>query len=463
MGVCLSRKRCESHAETAWRQKKRGSDFFFGNFFSKRSKKRVRRKHMEQITLYHHGTPITRHSLSKNSFSIGTHPANDLVLAARGVAERELVVFRSIDGCWRARTVADKIRKPETELGLGTRIAFGSFSIEVDHGEEATHAQQPGESTPLSALSGRKDMNIIGVSTHLKLLRTEIARLGLLTAPVLVTGETGTGKELVAKGLHLCSNRSHGSFVAVNCGGLTASLLEDTFFGHERGAFTGASAARKGVFEQAHNGTLFLDEIGELPLAQQASLLRILDDKTVRRIGGETVRDVDFRLVAATNRDLSKLLKKGEFRLDLYYRIATLRIQTVPLRDRPEDVDSLARYFLVQMAKEMGDRQLSNASIEALRAYSWPGNVRELRNTLYRAAAMSSQQILNVPQFEFPPVPAKLKGRSFKLDQLSNAKIEEILFLHRGNVAAAARELGVPRTSLRDRLKRVPRVSRSTQ
>jgi DNA-binding NtrC family response regulator len=156
-------------------------------------------------------------------------------------------------------------------------------------------------------------------------------------------------------------------------------------------------------------------------------------------------------------------LKKGEFRLDLYYRIATLRIRTVPLRDRPEDVDSLARYFLVQMAKEMGDRQLSNASIEALRAYSWPGNVRELRNTLYRAAATSSQQILNVPQFEFPPVPGKLKGRSFKLDQLSNAKIEEILFLHRGNVAAAARELGVPRTSLRDRLKRVQRVSCSTR
>ncbi len=418
---------------------------------------------MEQITLYHHGTPITRHSLCKNSFSIGTHPANDLVLAARGVAERELVVFRGMDGCWRARTVAEKLRRPETELSFGTRIAFGSFSIEVDHRSETAKTQQLGGSTALSVLNDQNDLNIVGVSTHLHLLRKEIARLGLLTAPVLITGETGTGKELVAKGLHLHSNRSSGSFVAVNCGGLTASLLEDTFFGHERGAFTGASAARKGVFEQAHNGTLFLDEIGELPLAQQASLLRILDDKKVRRIGGEKGRDVDFRLVLATNRDLSKLLKKGKFRLDLYYRITTLIIQTVPLRDRPEDVDSLARYFLVQMAKEMGDRKLSKASIEALRAYSWPGNVRELRNTLYRAAATSSQQILNVPHFEFPPVAAKLKGHSFKLDQLSNAKIEEILFFHDGNVAAAARELGVPRTSLRDRLKRTPRISLSTQ
>jgi transcriptional regulator with PAS, ATPase and Fis domain len=307
-----------------------------------------------------------------------------------------------------------------------------------------------------------KELNIVGVSTHLRLLRMEIARLGQLMAPVLIIGETGTGKELVAKGLHIRSNRPTGPFVAVNCGGLTASLLEDTLFGHERGAFTGASGGRKGVFEQANRGTLFLDEIGELPLAQQAALLRILDDKKVRRIGGENAQEVDFRLVVATNRELPKLLKKGHFRLDLYHRIATLQMQTVPLRKRPEDVEHLARYFLVQMAKEMGDRTLSEEAIEVLSAYGWPGNVRELRNTLYRAAAMSSQQMLDVPHFELPAQTAKYPRHSFRLDQLSDAKIEEILFLHGANVAAAARELGVPRTSLRDRLKRTPRNASST-
>jgi transcriptional regulator with PAS, ATPase and Fis domain len=281
-------------------------------------------------------------------------------------------------------------------------------------------------------------------------------------APVLIVGETGTGKELVAKGLHIRSNRPTGPFVAVNCGGLTASLLEDTLFGHERGAFTGAKSGRKGVFEQANRGTLFLDEIGELPLAQQAALLRILDDKKVRRIGGENAEEVDFRLVVATNRDLPKLVKKGHFRLDLYHRIATLQIQTAPLRKRPEDVGPLADYFLVQMVKEMGDRKLSKAAIEVLCDYSWPGNVRELRNTLYRAAAMSSQQTLDVPHFEFPSHATKHQRCAFRLDQLSDVKIEEILFLHGGNVAAAARELGVPRTSLRDRFKRRPRKSSST-
>jgi DNA-binding NtrC family response regulator len=289
-----------------------------------------------------------------------------------------------------------------------------------------------------------------GDSPVMQQIRFEIETMAPLCAPVLITGESGTGKELVAKGLHLMSNRSEGPFAAVNCGSFTESLLEDTLFGHERGAFTGALGARRGVFQQADGGTLFLDEIGDLPLPFQAALLRVLDEKRVCRIGAEHSDQVDFRLITATNRDLQTMIKKQQFRLDLYHRISMLGITTVPLRDHLEDLHSLSEHLLSQTAKELGRRGIDRSALEKMAAYDWPGNVRELKNVLYRAAALSNSPTLSDKDIDIPV--AESKKIRCNLKDVSAVQLERILAVHKGNIAAAARALGVPRTSLRDRI-----------
>jgi transcriptional regulator with PAS, ATPase and Fis domain len=210
-------------------------------------------------------------------------------------------------------------------------------------------------------------------------------------APVLVQGETGTGKELVARFVHGASPRAGGPFVPVNCAALPESLLESELFGHERGAFTGADRRRRGLVELARGGTLFLDEIGEMPLALQAKLLRVLEEKEVRRLGSEAATKVDFRLVAATNRDLAALVREGRFREDLYYRLAVFAVTLPPLRERPGDAERLARHLAGRMAG--GGRRpppaLSEEAVAALRRYAWPGNVRELRNAIDRALVLA--------------------------------------------------------------------------
>jgi DNA-binding NtrC family response regulator len=296
---------------------------------------------------------------------------------------------------------------------------------------------------------------LVGESSRMRLVRREILRAAALRAPLVITGETGTGKELAARALHRCSGRSAGPFVALNCGSLTVTLAEDALFGHERGAFTGAATKRLGAFERADGGTLFLDEIGELPLAQQAALLRVLDDGTVDRLGGESGACVDVRLLAATNRDLRQMVDEGGFRLDLYHRLATLRIEMPPLRDRPEDVEPLARLFLTAMAAELGQRELSQSALALLVAHAWPGNARELKNALYRAAALSPGPALTAESFELEQPRVAIRSRPFRLEQVTDGRIVELLAEHRGNVTAAARALGVPRSTVRDRLRRI--------
>jgi DNA-binding NtrC family response regulator len=405
-------------------------------------------KGMERITLYHGGVPVTHHALCGNGLTIGSHPANDLVLAANGVAERHLVVLRGADGLWRARTNPDEPGAPETALAPGDRVSVGPFSLALTAAGEARPAAQA------QAVPEPASLGIVGDSPRMRLLRAQIARLGRLRAPVLVTGETGTGKELVARGLHESSPRGEGPFVAVNCGSLTSSLLEDALFGHERGAFTGAQAAHRGLFEQAHGGTLFLDELGELPMAQQAALLRVLDDGRVRRIGQEGAGEVSVRLVAATNRDLSEMAAQGTFRADLFHRVSTLRIATAPLRDHPEDIAGLCRHFLAAMADDVGPRSLDPGAVGRLEAHDWPGNARELRAALYRAAAASPHPVLAAADFDLAPAARPLKRRVFRLEELCDARVREIVASHKGNVAFAAREIGVPRSTLRDRLRR---------
>ena len=239
---------------------------------------------------------------------------------------------------------------------------------------------------------------IIGKSAPMQ----QVFDLIRLAAPsksnMLILGESGTGKELVAKALHHHSRRTQGPFVTVNSGSMPHDLLESTLFGHVKGAFTGAIAAKKGLFEAANNGSIFFDEIGNIPLETQAKLLRVIQEKEFMRLGGiDTIR-VDVRLIAATNSDIEALVRRGEFREDLYYRLNVITLQLPPLRDRTEDIPLLARHFLGVYAEENGKamKTISPAALELLMDYRWPGNVRELENAIERAVVLSSGEVLEV-------------------------------------------------------------------
>ncbi|MBK7367407.1 MAG: sigma-54-dependent Fis family transcriptional regulator [Candidatus Eisenbacteria bacterium] len=238
---------------------------------------------------------------------------------------------------------------------------------------------------------------LVGDSTPMRALRHLVARVAPSAATVLITGETGTGKELVARAVHALSARSRGPFVAINCGALAESLLESELFGHEKGAFTGATSSRAGVFEAAHGGTLLLDEIGDMPLAAQARLLRVLAENQVVRLGSTTPRPVDVRVLAATHRDLPAEVREGRFREDLYYRLAVALVNVPPLRERRDDVPLLAQGFLARFAAASGRPQLrfGPEAIAALRAHDWPGNVRELENLSERAGLLAQGDVID--------------------------------------------------------------------
>ena len=232
---------------------------------------------------------------------------------------------------------------------------------------------------------------ILGASPAIQRLKTNIARVAPTNATVFITGETGTGKELVARAIHKQSLRASNSFVAINCAGFQETLLESELFGHERGAFTGADRSHQGLFESAHRGTLLLDEAGEMSLALQTKLLRVLVDGQVLRVGSTTLRKVDVRVIVATHRDLRQRVKEGLFREDLYYRVAVVPIHIPPLRERREDIPLLIQFLLRQIAQDLKipARQISPAAVSKLLQYNFPGNVRELRNLIERACILA--------------------------------------------------------------------------
>ncbi len=313
---------------------------------------------------------------------------------------------------------------------------------------------------------------IVGESPQIQRVREQIARVAPTNATVLITGETGTGKELVARALHQSSPRATKPFLALNCAAFTETLLESELFGHERGAFTGADRSRQGVFEAAHEGILFLDEIGEMAPTAQAKLLRVLTDGQVTRVGSTKPRCVDVRVLSATHRDLQQLVREGSFREDLFYRVAVVPIDVPPLRDRREDIPLLCELFLQAAAKELKlpRKTLSAAAIDLLRNYSFPGNIRELRNLIERACILSSGEIIGPDSF---PVAAQSAGshavsRALDvtdeerwLDSLSETTdlrvllatierklIERTLRACNGAQAEAARRLGLSRSDL---------------
>jgi DNA-binding NtrC family response regulator len=301
------------------------------------------------------------------------------------------------------------------------------------------------------------EKQIIGTSQPMIDLYKLIAHVAPTEATVLVTGESGAGKELVARTIHQRSRRAKGPYLAVNCAALSESLLESELFGHEKGAFTGASGMRRGLFEEASGGSLFLDEIGDVPAKMQVQLLRVLQEGEVRRVGGSQPISVDVRVIAATNRDLSQAVAEGRMRADLFYRLNVVTLSVPPLRERGDDLIALARHFTARHAVQLGrpTPELSQAALERLRAYPWPGNVRELENALARAVALSQRAVL-LPQ-DLPPLvagdSAQLQPPSVDHDwptlgELERRYVERVLEKTAGNKTAAASILGVDRRTL---------------
>jgi two-component system response regulator HydG len=298
---------------------------------------------------------------------------------------------------------------------------------------------------------------LIGDSEPMRKIKDLIGRAAAAPGTVLVTGETGTGKELVARALHASSPRAEKPFVALNCAALTDSLLENELFGHARGAFTGAAGPRAGLIEHASGGTLFLDEIGTMPAGVQAKLLRALEAGEVRRIGENEARHVDVRFVAATNADLQAAVDAGVFRSDLYYRLNVHRVHLPPLRERPGDIAQLIAFFLQQAGAPAGVTGISDAARAALLAYDYPGNVRQLEHIIQRAAAVARTSIIetaDLPEELFasrqpdPQSSAADGSVAAARERAEHEMIVATLARHNGEVAATARELQISRTTL---------------
>jgi two-component system response regulator HydG len=299
--------------------------------------------------------------------------------------------------------------------------------------------------------------DIIGQSTPMEDLFKLIPEVAQSDATVLLTGETGTGKELVAKAIHAKSKRSHYPFIAINCGAIPDTLLESELFGHQKGAFTGAVQARKGFLEVVSGGTLFLDEIGEISTKMQVDLLRVLEEKRINRIGSSQSVDVDFRLISATRQDLEKAIAAGTFREDFFYRINVIQIEIPPLRKRKEDIPLLARHFLDKYSHETTKRvdHISREALDILHAYDWPGNVRELENAIERTVVLSKSRTLGADDLSFlRNIPPKFE-KTGSLHEMEKAYIEKVLEECEWNITRAARILDINRVTLHKKIKRL--------
>jgi formate hydrogenlyase transcriptional activator len=299
---------------------------------------------------------------------------------------------------------------------------------------------------------------VIGESAALKRALSQVETVAPTDSTVLILGETGTGKEVIARAIHELSRRRDGTFVKINCAAIPTGLLESELFGHEKGAFTGAIAQKIGRFELAHHGTLFLDEVGDIPLELQPKLLRVLQEKEFERLGGTRTIRVDVRLVAATNHNLAQIVEENLFRRDLYYRLNVFPILIPPLRERSEDIPLLVRYFVQKYARQMDRRieTISTEEMDALTRYHWPGNVRELENLIERAVILSPGPELRVPVAELkqpPGAPSNLTLQAAEREHIIRV-LRETNWVVGGPRGTAAR-LGLKRTTLQSRMQKL--------
>jgi two-component system NtrC family response regulator len=294
--------------------------------------------------------------------------------------------------------------------------------------------------------------HMLGSSAPMQAVFTFIRKVGPTSAPVLILGESGTGKEMVARGLHRRSPQADGPFIAINCNSIPENLLESELFGHEKGAFTGAHAQRKGHIESAAGGTLFLDEIGELPAAVQVKLLRFLQEKRFQRVGGRQEIPSDARIIAATNVNLQEAVAAGTFREDLYFRLAVVVVKVPALRERGDDVVMVAKEFLHRYATEHKQSRLTFApdALRALYAYPWPGNIRELQNRVQRAVIMAEGKRVTAGDLELSTALEGAPPQTLKeaRENVEREIVQDALRRHQGKITAAALELGISRPTL---------------
>ena len=396
-------------------------------------------------------------SAKSDAISIGTAEANDLVLADETVSRYHLELVRAGDrvlirdhGSTNGTFVHD-VRIERGAVSPGAQIKLGRTTVCVTDGEtikEELHA-------------GSEFEGLIGQSALMRKLMARLARVAQSDASVLLLGETGTGKEVIAQAIHRGSPRAREPFVTVDCGALMPTLVASELFGHEKGAFTGADRRHAGAFERAHGGTLFLDEIGELPAQLQATLLGALERRRFRRLGGTEEISVDVRVVSATHRDLRKEVNAGTFRQDLYFRLAVLLLPVPPLRDRPDDLPVLIQHFLHQIGSEEDVRDAFPRSVmETLEAHHWPGNVRELKNLVEATVAMGEPPELHADaesdpadgeEFQFPSFVLKKSykdARAQALDAFECEFAKKLLARTKGNAARAARDAKMDRSYL---------------
>jgi transcriptional regulator with GAF, ATPase, and Fis domain len=414
---------------------------------------------------------------------VGSAPHADLVISDPAVSRLHAELDPRADGLWvrdpgsRNGTFVEGLLAHDVRVPPGGKIRIGSTDILVEY--------DTGEGQRVKVWPTNQFGRLVGASLAMRELFATLSRIAPMEAPVLIHGETGTGKELVAHAIHQASRRSKRPFVVVDCAALPENLLDAELFGHAKGAFTGAATAREGAIEAADGGTVFLDEIGELPLSMQPKLLRVLETHTVRRVGETGYRDVDFRFISATHRDLVEMVNAGEFREDLYFRLTVLPVSVPPLRDRIDDIDLLVNHFLGPTARGTWGPEV----IRELGGRPWRGNVRELRNFVERARALGAPDALalmheaaftrderptgvgpeslkmKVARPPFPPEvvaaaqPPAYEGneifereyREFRerwVDYGEREYVRRLLQRHGHNVAAAARDAKLDRTYL---------------
>jgi DNA-binding NtrC family response regulator len=410
----------------------------------------VRRFHLEVIDGPQKG--LTWDS-SADSCSVGSHPSNDLVIDEPTVSRFHCEIqvdargtrVRDLDS--KNGTLLDGTKVIEGFLRGGSLLRLGRSTLRFELALERNRL-------PLSEKSAFG--SLVGDSPAMRVVFALLERAAKSDATVLIQGETGTGKEGTAEAIHDESQRQKGPFVVLDCSAIPENLLESELFGHEKGSFTGAANRRIGAFEEASGGTIFLDEIGELPLDLQPKLLRVLESREVRRVGGNAVVPVDVRVIAATNRDLRAEVNAGRFRSDVYYRLAVVKIQLPPLRSRPEDIPLLAETMLRSLGADAATQKSLTTPefIAALQRAAWPGNVRELRNYLERC--MVFQQPLPLSEATPPaetaakidPTLSYAEARRQSLEDFERRYVEALVAFHKGKVSQAARAAGMARVYL---------------
>ncbi len=397
----------------------------------------------------------------KERLRVGSHSSNDLMLTEDRTASRHhfevqytergylVIDLDSTNGTW-----LDGKRVERAYLSPGSQVRAGQTTVTFAPIDEELTVEPDHD----GSLCG-----MVGHSVKMRQIFGLIRKIAPMDVSVVIQGETGTGKELVARAIHELSSRKRGPMVVLDCGAIPPNLIESELFGHEKGAFTGAVAGRPGAFERAHGGTIFLDELGELRTDLQPKLLRVLENREVRRVGGNEVQEVDVRVIAATNRDLVKEVQTGGFREDLYFRLSVITIQLPPLRQRREDIPFIIKEALAEpeVVQRHGKKHLSPAALAVLMSYAWPGNVRELMNVVSHVLTFSDGVEIDVSN-----LPARVQGRSteqplpfnehlsFKdakeqlLESFEREYISQVLRRCDGNISRAARESGLHRKSI---------------